>query len=120
MGMTLVVHVLAAVALSSFASAQTLDRAKQLFSDARYAEAKTELLALQKTDDRNPAVGTLNQYLATPPVDVDVAHIAGAHYWLGQIAEKRGQKDVARDHYRVALRINPNSQVSERALKALK
>jgi tetratricopeptide (TPR) repeat protein len=322
MGMTLVAHVLAAVALSSFASAQTLDRAKQLFEAAKYAEAKTELLALHRADDRNPAVayylgriatiqnesdeaikyferavkleegnalyhawlgnairevtprssklrmpfnarrmkkeweravaldpnqiearyglvqfyayapgvmggdiakareqvaeiakrnamrgaiargiladieknavaeeaayreaiaaapdsapgyfalggmfaragkapeafatldqyakrrpndrhalyeagrfaGTtgqqldrgeaaLKQYLASPPADVDVAHTAGAHYWLGQIAEKRGQKDAARDHYRVALRINPNSQLSERALKALK
>ena len=68
--------------------------------------------------DRGEAA--LKQYLATPPADVDVAHTAGAHYWLGRIAEKRGQKDAARDHYRVALRINPNSQVSERALKALK
>jgi hypothetical protein len=32
------------------ASAQSIDRARQLFHDARYAEAKTELIALQQAN----------------------------------------------------------------------
>ena len=61
----------------------------------------------------------LKMFLATPPADVLVTQIAGAHYWLGQIAEKRGAKDAARDHYRAALKINRHSQLSQRALDAL-
>jgi TolA-binding protein len=43
-----------------------------------------------------------------------------AHYWLGQIAEKRGAKDGARDQYRAALQINAESIASQKALDALK
>ena len=43
----------AALLVASAASAQSIERAKQLFDAAKHAEAKTELLALQKTDDRN-------------------------------------------------------------------
>jgi tetratricopeptide (TPR) repeat protein len=68
--------------------------------------------------DRGEAA--LEQFLAKPPLDAHPANLAGAHYWLGQIAEKRGAKDAAREHYRTALRINPKSQQSQRALDALK
>ena len=63
--------------------------------------------------------GALKDFLATPPADAHAPNIAGAHYWLGQIAEKRGAKDAAREHYRTALKINPKSQLSQRALEAL-
>lgn len=62
----------------------------------------------------------LKQFLAAPPSDAQVTTLGGAHYWLGQIAEKRGAKDAAREHYRAALKINPKSQASQRALDALK
>ena len=62
----------------------------------------------------------LKKFLASPPADVPVNQIAGAYYWLGQIAEKRGAKDTAREHYRAALKINRHSQLSQRALDALK
>jgi len=97
--------------LDQYAKRRPNDR-HALYEAGRFAGTTGQQL------DRGDAA--LKQYLATPPADVDVAHTAGAHYWLGQIAEKRGQKDAARDHYRVALKINPNSQLSERALKALR
>ena len=97
--------------LDQYAKRQPNDR-HALYEAGRFAGTTGQQL------DRGEVA--LKQYLATPPADMDVAHTAGAHYWLGRIAEKRGQKDAARDYYRVALRINPNSQVSERALKALK
>lgn len=63
---------------------------------------------------------SLKQFLSAPPVDAYAPTIAGAHYRLGQIAEKRGAKDAAREHYRTALKINPKSQATQRALDALK
>jgi Tfp pilus assembly protein PilF len=35
------------------------------------------------------------------------------------IAEKRGAKDVAREQYQTALKINPNSSAAQKALDAL-
>ena len=63
---------------------------------------------------------SLRAFLASPPTDAHATMIAGAHYWLGQIAEKRGAKDAARDHYRTALKINPKAQLARQALDALK
>ncbi|MFL5596540.1 MAG: tetratricopeptide repeat protein [Gemmatimonadaceae bacterium] len=68
--------------------------------------------------DRGEAA--LKQFLATPPADARVTTIAGAHYWLGQIAEKRGLRDAAREHYLTALRINRHAQLARHALDALK
>lgn len=61
----------------------------------------------------------LTEFLARPPADAYVVFLAGAHYWLGQIASRRGAKEIAREHYEAALRINPHSQ-AKRALKELK
>jgi tetratricopeptide (TPR) repeat protein len=62
----------------------------------------------------------LKQFLAAPPSDAHAPNMAGAHYWLGRIAEKRGAKDVAREHYQSALKLNPKNEASKRALDALK
>ncbi|MEO8577774.1 MAG: tetratricopeptide repeat protein [Gemmatimonadales bacterium] len=62
----------------------------------------------------------LKQFLAVPPVDANAVYVGGAHYWLGRIAERRGSKSAARAQYEAALKINPGSQLSRRALDALK
>jgi len=63
---------------------------------------------------------SLKQFLKSPPLDAPVLNLAGAHYWLGRIAEKRGAKDTAREQYEAALKINPRSQGAQRALDAMK
>jgi tetratricopeptide (TPR) repeat protein len=70
--------------------------------------------------DLDRGEGALKQFLAAAPPATRVTTIAGAHYLLGQIAEKRGLKDAAREHYQSALRINRHSQLAQRALDALK
>jgi Tfp pilus assembly protein PilF len=47
-------------------------------------------------------------------------NVASAHYRLGQIAEKRGGKEKAREQYKTALKINPKNEVAKRALDAFK
>lgn len=61
----------------------------------------------------------LVRFLAAPPYDAGVSTRALGHYWRGRIAERRGQRESARALYRAALRINPKSQLSRRALDAL-
>src|SRR5688572_1793019 len=72
-----------AFVLASSASAQSIDRAKQLFDNARYAEAKTELLAAQKANDRNPV----------------------AAYYLGRIAMIENESDEAVRYFERALKL---------------
>ncbi len=62
----------------------------------------------------------LNRFLASPPPGASIAYIAGAHHWLGTIAEKRGNKGTARERYRTALKINPHSKLAKEALGRLK
>jgi len=97
--------------LDQYVKRQPQDK-RALYEAGRFAGTSGQQLDRGET--------ALQQFLASPPADVPVTHIAGAHYWLGQIAEKRGAKDAAREHYRAALKINRHSQLSERALSALK
>lgn len=62
----------------------------------------------------------LEQFLAAPPPDAYAPTLGLAHYWLGQLAEKRGAKEEAREHYQAALKVNPKSRLSKSALEALK
>lgn len=90
--------VLAGVLTAPYAArAQSIDRARQLFQDANYSEAKAELMALQRAN----------------------AADAEAAYYLGQIAERRGTTAVAREHYEAAVKLNPRSP-ARKALGALR
>jgi tetratricopeptide (TPR) repeat protein len=63
---------------------------------------------------------SLRQFLAAPPADAYAPTMAGAHYWLGQIAEKRGSKDVAREEYQAALKIDPKNPPARKAMESAK
>ncbi len=58
----------------------------------------------------------LKKYLAYRPKD-DEPPIARAHYWLGAIHEKRGNKAEAKSNYAASLRINPNQKDVDAAMK---
>lgn len=62
----------------------------------------------------------LLRFIASPPYDAGVSTRALAHYWRGKIAERRGDTQAARSLYQAALRINPKSKLSRRALEALR
>lgn len=61
----------------------------------------------------------LEQFIAAPAPDAHAAGLARAHYWLGQIAEKRGGKEAARGQYLEALAIDPKNQTARKALEKL-
>ncbi len=97
----------------------TLDQYVKRHPDDRWGLYQAGRFAGVTGQQLDRGEGALKEFLATPPVDAHAPMIAGAHYWLGQIAEKRGAKDAAREHYRTALKINPKGQASQRALDAL-
>ncbi len=59
----------------------------------------------------------MRAYIAAPPPNGP--SVANAHYRLGIIAEKRGDKDVARREYQTAIQINPHYKEAKKALAAL-
>lgn len=60
---------------------------------------------------------TLKAYINAPiPTGPSVAH---AHYRLGLIQEKRGDKEAAKREYQTALRIDPRNSEAKKALQAL-
>jgi tetratricopeptide (TPR) repeat protein len=83
----------------------------------QYQVGRMAALADQQHDRGERA---LAQFLAQPPADAHAAGISRAHYWLGQIAEKRGNGPGARTHYRDALRANPKNPLAQKALRDLR
>lgn len=46
--------------------------------------------------------------------------LAAAHWRLGMVYERDGQKDLARQHYETALQLDPKLEQAKKALKKLK
>ena len=59
----------------------------------------------------------LRAYIAAPPENGP--SVANAHYRLGIIAEKRGDKEFARREYQAALDLNPYYKEAKKALAAI-
>lgn len=69
--------------------------------------------------DRGEAA--LRKYLTiAPPPAPTVPSLSNAHFRLGNIAEKRGNKSAARSEYETALTLDPRNGAARRALDALK
>jgi TolA-binding protein len=58
----------------------------------------------------------LRRYLSTPEKTED-APAFQAHYLLGEILEKQGNKPAAADEYRAALSLAPTYEQAQNALK---
>jgi tetratricopeptide (TPR) repeat protein len=71
----------------------------------------------QQSDEGEQA---LRQFLAAPPPDLTAPGSSRAHFWLGKIAERRGNQQLAREHYQSALQTNPANYAAKKALEALK
>lgn len=98
----------------------TLDAYAKRRPDDRRASFEVGRVAAVTGRELDRGEAALKQFLAAPPPTTRVTTISATHYLLGRIAEKRGLKDAAREHYREALRINPHSQLAQSALDALK
>ncbi len=93
-----------ATLLAPAISAQSIDRAIQLFDGAKYAEAKTELVAVQKSDNKNAVAAYYLGRIARIDNDGDEAlhqferavqhddRNALYHFWFGTAVSDVGQR----------------------------
>lgn len=89
-------------------------KAKPSDAAALYAYGRTASISGQNLERGEEA---LKAYIAAPLPNGPA--VANAHYRLGLIAEKRGQKDVARREYQTALQLNPGYPEAKKALAAI-
>ena len=74
---------------------------------------------VMKRQDLPKAEQDLKSYLAKTPRRDDFPPHASAHDWLGRIYEMWGKKQQAIDQYRSALRLSPDDQPAQNALRRL-
>lgn len=89
-------------------------KAKPDDAAALYAYGRTASMSGQNLERGEQA---LKAYILAPLPNGP--GVANSHYRLGLIAEKRGQKDVARREYQAALQINPGYPEAKKALAAI-
>jgi len=98
-----------------------LDRALALdanFPFALYQVGRTAALSGEQLDRGEKCLRT---YLAVPVrEDLESPSIAAAHFRLGNILEKKGNRTAARDEYETALKIDPKQKLAREALAKLK
>ncbi len=79
----------------------------------------TAVANVMKRQSLSKAEQDLKLYLARSPRRDDFPPHAAAHDWLGQIYEMWGKKELAIEQYRSALRLSPDNQPAQNALKRL-
>ena len=79
----------------------------------------TAVANVMKRQDLSNAERDLKLYLAKTPQRDDFPPHAAAHDWLGRIYEMWGKKELAIEQYRSALRLSPDNQPAQNALKRL-
>jgi tetratricopeptide (TPR) repeat protein len=98
-----------------------LDRALAIdpnFPFALYQVGRTAALSGQQLDRGEQCLRT---YLAMPlREDLENPSIAAAHFRLGNILEKKGDRTAARNEYQTALQIDPKQKMAREALAKLK
>lgn len=89
-------------------------KARPSDATALYAYGRTASISGLNLDRGEQSLRT---YIATPnPIGPPVAQ---AHYRIGLIAEKKGDKEMAKREYQAALRLDPQRKDAKKALEAL-
>lgn len=84
--------------------------------DALYQVGKTGALSGRHLDR---AVAALRRYVAHTP-GPDSPRVASAHFRLGMVLEKKGDRAGAKSAYQAALRLDPKQEEAKKALAKLK
>jgi tetratricopeptide (TPR) repeat protein len=74
-------------------------------------------MAVVNENDYARGEQALQKYILSYTPKADEPSKARAHYWLGQIYEKQGKKNEAKQNYTASLRINPTQKDVQEALK---
>ena len=96
----------------AFAVVEQRLKAKPQDQSALYAYGRTSSISGLNLDRGEQS---LKAYIAAPLMSPPVSN---AHYRLGLIEEKKGEKDLARREYQIALQLNPKYDEAKKALAA--
>jgi tetratricopeptide (TPR) repeat protein len=88
---------------------QELEAALKVNPDSMAVQFQIGRLAALSGKDLDRGEAMLKAYLKYTPKE-DEPSIAAAHYRLGGVYEKQGKKDLARQHYAIALKSFPKSK----------
>ena len=99
----------------AFETLEDLRRSHPEALDAGYQIGRVAALSGLRFDE---GVAALKEYLAHTPDD-NQPPLWAAHWWLGQIFEKKGNPAVARAEYEAALKLNPTQPQLIEAMKRL-
>ncbi len=88
---------------------QQLEAALNVHPDSMAVQFQIGRLAALSGKDLERGEAMLKTYLKYTPKE-DEPSIAAAHYRLGGVYEKQGKKDLARQHYAIALKAFPKSK----------
>jgi tetratricopeptide (TPR) repeat protein len=96
------------------------DRFAAAHADRPYAQYLVGRVAAESGKNLERGEREMKRYIArgTPPAGEPA--LANAHWRLGTIHEKRGQRDQARTEYQTALRLNPKLDGAKQSLAKLK
>jgi tetratricopeptide (TPR) repeat protein len=98
---------------------RTLDQALQRHPESMVFRYMVGRAGAQSGQQLERAERELRAYLAYTPKPTEPGH-AAAHWRLGMIAERRGDKAAARAAYQTALKTDPKFAPAEESLKKLK
>jgi tetratricopeptide (TPR) repeat protein len=101
---------------SAFTTFEEILAEKPAEANALYQIGRTGALSGQRLERAEQA---LMQYLTAPP-KADAPKPAAAHWRLGMVYEKQGRKDLARQEYQTAVRLDPEQDGAKKALAKLK
>ncbi len=101
---------------AAFATIERMQKALPAWPVAHYAVGR---LAAESGRQLDRGERALRTYLASTPKTTE-PQPAAAHYRLGMIAERRGQKDAARAEYQTAVTLDPKLGAARDALGKLR
>lgn len=96
----------------------TIDAARARFPNNAVVSYMTGRVAALSGTRLDAGQSALENILATP-TKIDSAYISPAHYRLGMILERKGDRPGARAQYAQAVRINPANSQAKKALEKL-
>jgi tetratricopeptide (TPR) repeat protein len=101
---------------AAFAGLDELRKAHPDVLDAAYLMGRTAAMSGKRLDD---GIAALKEYLAHPPRE-DQTPLWAAHWRLGQIFQKKGDRAAARAELEAALKLNPTQPQLLKTMVSLK
>ncbi|MGB2696265.1 MAG: tetratricopeptide repeat protein [Candidatus Zixiibacteriota bacterium] len=99
-------------------AAQTFEKIVEIHPEEMGAYYQIGKMGALSGQNLNRAVECFKKYLTKEPGE-NSPSLAWAHYRLGMVYEKKGEKELAKTEYQAALKLEPDHKEAKKALKDL-